>query len=122
MATNHRTNTPHHVMEFIYLRYTVVLVYGVYKYTTVDINTPYRRFKLILWWFFAVIYVVYATDFLICIYRYMSTVFYICIYTYISHPYFYTYIHSYIDTYICFFKALHIDHTRVHHELHDRHP
>nr|DAM64240.1 MAG TPA: hypothetical protein [Caudoviricetes sp.] len=29
----------------IYLRSTVVLIYWVYKYTTVDVNTPYRRFK-----------------------------------------------------------------------------
>ena len=83
MALNHTIQPPHHTIELIYLRSTVVLVYGVYKYTTVDVNTPYRRFKLILWWFFAVIYVVYATDFFICIY--------LCVYVhgilYIIHIY-----------------------------------
>lgn len=92
-VTNHRTNTPHHVMELIYLRSTVVFIYGVYKYTTVDINTPYRRFKLILWWFFLLLYMCYSPRIFsfVYIYMYMSTVFYICIYTYISPLFLYIY-------------------------------
>ena len=110
-------------IELIYLRSTVVLVYWVYKYTTVDVNAPYKRFKRIIVVIFVVIYVLFSTDFsFVYIYMYMSTVFYICIYTYISHPYFYMYMCSYIDTYICFFKALHIDRTHVRHDLRDRHP
>lgn len=108
-------------VELIYLRSVVVLFCGVYKYTTVDVNTPYRRFKCIVVVIFVVIYVLVSTDFsFVYIYMYMSTVFYICIYTYISHPYFYMYMCSYIDTYICFFKALHIDRTCVRHDLPDR--
>lgn len=64
--------------EFIYLRSTVVLICWVYKYTTVDINTPYRRFKCIVVVIFVIIYVLFSTDFLfVYIYVYMSTVFYI---------------------------------------------
>ena len=107
-------------IELIYLRSTVVFAYGVYKYTTVDVNTPYRRFKSILWWFFTVIYVVYATDFYICIYLYVYVHGILPIDTYVSHPYFYMYMCSYIDTYICFFKALHIDRSCVRHDLRDR--
>lgn len=68
--------------ELIYLRSTVVFVYVVYKYTTVDINTPYRRFKLILWWFFLLLYMWYSPRIFsfVYIYMYMSTVFYIHIY------------------------------------------
>lgn len=106
--------------ELIYLRSTVVFAYGVYEYTTVDINTPYRRFKCIVVVIFVVVYVVYSTDFsFVYIYVYMSTVFYMCIYTYISHPFFYMYMCSYIDTYVCFFKALHIDRSCVRHDLRD---
>lgn len=107
--------------EFIYLRYTVVLICGVYKYTIVDIDTPYRRFRCIVVVIFVVIYVLFSTDFFICIYLYVNVhgilYMYICIY--ISHL---LYMCSYIDTYICFFKALHIDRTHVRHDLPDRHP
>lgn len=106
--------------ELIYLRSTVVLICWVYKYTTMDINTPYRRFKSILWWFFVIIYVLYSTDFFIYIYLYVYIHGILPVDTYISHPYFYMYLCSYIDTYICFFKALHIDRTCVRHKLHDR--
>jgi hypothetical protein len=107
-------------IELIYLRSTVVLICVVYKYTTVDINTPYIRFKCIVVVIFVVIYVLFSTDFsFVYIYMYMSTVFYICIYTYIS-PIFYMYMCSYINTYVCFFKALHIDRTHVRHDLRDR--
>ena len=112
-------------LKFIYLRYTVVLICVVYKYTAVDINTPYRRFKPILWCFL-LSYMWYTPRIFsfVYIYMYMSTVFYIYIYIYIyiSHPYFYMYMCSYIDTYICFFKALHIDRSCVRHDLRDRHP
>lgn len=96
-------------LKFIYLRYTVVLICGVYKCTTVDIYTPYRRFESILWWFL-LLYMLYTPRIFsfVYIYMYMSTVFYICIYTYISHPYFYMYIRSYIDTYVCFFSRHYI--------------
>ena len=103
---------PHHTMKFIYLRCTVVFTYGVYKYTTVDINTPYKRFKSILWWFLLFIYMILSTDFYICICRYMSTVFYICIYTYISHPFFIC-IYVYILIYIFVFSRHYILTARV---------
>lgn len=108
-------------IELIYLRSAVVLVYGVYKYTTVDINTPYRRFKCIVVVIFVVIYVLFSTDFF-HLYIFMCICPRYFIYTYISHPYFYMYMCSYIDTYICFFKALHIDRSCVRHDLPDRHP
>lgn len=111
---------PHHSMKFIYLHCTVVFTYWVYKHTTVDFNTPYKRFKSILRWFLLFIYMVYSTDFYICIYLYVYVHGIFSIYTYISHPYFYTYIRSYINTYVCFFKALHIDRTCVRHDLQDR--
>lgn len=109
-------------LKFIYLRYAVVLICGVYKYTAVDIDTPYRRFKGIVVVIFVVIYVLFSTDFFICIYLYVNVhgILYMYRYIYISHPYFYMYMCSYIDTYICFFKALHIDRSCVHHDLPDR--
>ena len=107
-------------IEFIYLRSTVVLTCWVYKYTTVDINIPYRRFRCIVVVIFVVVYVLFSTDFFICIYLYVYVHGILYMYTYISHPYFYMYMCSYIDTYICFFKALHIDRTCVRHDLPDR--
>lgn len=105
-------------LKFIYLRYTVVFVYGVYKYTTVDVNAPYKRFKCIVVVIFVVIYVLFSTDFFICIYLcvYVHGILYMYIYLYISPL---LYMCSYIDTYICFFKALHIDRTHVRHDLRD---
>lgn len=108
-------------IELIYLRSTVVLVYGVYKYTTVDVNAPYKRFKCIIVVIFVVIYMLFSTDFFICIYLYVNVhgILYMYIYIYLTHL---LYMCSYIDTYICFFKALHIDRTHVRHDLPDRHP
>lgn len=108
-------------IELIYLRSTVVLICVVYKYTTVDINTPYIRFKCIVVVIFVVIYVLFSTDFFICIYLYVYVhgILHGYIYIYIS-PIFYMYMCSYIDTYVCFFKALHIDRTHVRHDLRDR--
>lgn len=120
MVFNHTIQPPHHATELIYLRSTVALCYWVYKYTTVDINTPYRRFKCIVVVIFVVIYVLLSTDFFICIYLYVYVHGILPIDTYIYHPYFYMYMCSYIDTYICFFKALHIDRTCVRHDLRDR--
>lgn len=57
--------------ELIYLRSTVALVYVIYKYTTVDIDTPYRRFRCTVVVIFVVIYVLFSTDFFICIYLYV---------------------------------------------------
>lgn len=83
-------------IELIYLRSTVVFVYGVYKHTTVDIDTPYKRFKCIVVVIFVVIYMLFSTDFLFAyIYIYMSTVFYICVYTYISPLFLYVYVFIY---------------------------
>lgn len=72
-------------LKFIYLRYTVVLICVVYKYTAVDINTPYRRFKPILWCFL-LSYMWYTPRIFsfVYIYMYMSTVFYIYIYIYLT--------------------------------------
>ena len=106
--------------ELIYLRSAVVLICGVYKYTTVDIDTPYRRFRCIVVVIFVAIYVLLSTDFYICIYLYVYVHGILPIDTYISHPYFYMYMCSYIDAYICFFKALHIDRSCVRHDLPDR--
>ena len=108
-------------IELIYLRSTVVFTYGVYKYTTVDINAPYKRFKSILWWFLLFVYMILSTDFYICIYLYVYVhgILHMYIYIYIS-PIFYMYIRLYIDTYVCFFKALHIDRSCVRHDLPDR--
>lgn len=93
MAFNHTIQPPHHISKFIYLRSTVALYYWVYKYTSVDINTPYRRFKCIVVGIFVIIYIVYAT------------VFYICIITYICLRYFtYLYIHMYLTPiFICIY-------------------
>lgn len=89
--------------------------------TTVDINTPYRRFKCIVVVIFVVIYVLLSTDFFICIYLYVYVHGILHMYIYICiSPIFYMYMCSYIDTYICFFKALHIDRTHVRHDLRDR--
>ena len=107
-------------IELIYLRSTVVLICVVYKYTTVDINTPYRRFKCIVVVIFVVIYVLFSTDFFICIYLYVYVhdILHIYIHIYLTH--FYTYKRSYIDTCVCFFKLLHIDRSCVRHDLRDR--
>lgn len=72
--------------EFIYLRYTVVLICVVYKYTTVDIDTPYRRFRCIVVVIFVVIYVLFSTDFFICIYLYVYVhgILYMYIYIYLT--------------------------------------
>lgn len=75
-------------LKFIYLRYTVVLICGVYKYTTVDIDTPYRRFRCIVVVIFVVVYVLFSTDFFICIYLYVYVHGILPIDTYISHPFF----------------------------------
>lgn len=98
--TKHMFIRPHHTIKFIYLRCTVVFTYGVYKYTTVDINTPYKRFKSILWWFLLFIYMVYSTDFYICICRYMSTVFYICIHIYLTPIFIHIYVHILIYIFV----------------------
>jgi len=84
-------------IKLIYLRSTVVLVYGVYKYTTVDIDTPYRRFKSIVVVIFVVIYVLFSTDFFICIYLYVYVhgIIYIYIYIYISPLFLYVYVFIY---------------------------
>lgn len=86
---NHRIT----FIELIYLRSTVVLICWVYKYTTVDINTPYRRFKCIVVVIFVVICVVYSTDFFICIYLYVYVhgILYMYIYLYISPLFLYVY-------------------------------
>lgn len=83
--------------EFIYLRSTVVLICVVYKYTTVDINTPYRRFGCIVVVIFVVIYVVFSTDFSICIYLYVYVhgIIYIYICIYISPLFLYVYVFIY---------------------------
>lgn len=65
---------------------------------------------------FVVIYVLLSTDFFICIYLYVYVHGILPVDTYISHPYFYMYMCSYIDTYICFFKALHTDRSCVRHD------
>lgn len=77
--------------ELIYLRSVVVLVYGVYKYTAVDVNTPYRRFKLILWCF------------LLLYMWYTPRIFYLYIFICICPRYFiYVYIHIYLTPiFIC---------------------
>ena len=107
--------------ELIYSRSTVVLVYWVYKYTTVDIYTPYRRFKCIVVVIFVVIYVLLSTDFFhLYIFMCICPRYFIYVYIHISHPYFYMCMCSYIDTLICFFKALHIDRSCVRHDLRDR--
>nr|DAT71524.1 MAG TPA: hypothetical protein [Caudoviricetes sp.] len=84
---------PHHLMKFIYLHCTVVFTYVVYKYTTVDINTPYKRFKSILRWFLLFIYMILSTDFYICIYLYVYVhgILYMYIYIYISPLFLYIY-------------------------------
>ena len=84
-------------LKFIYLRYTVVFVYWVYKYTTVDINTPYRRFKCIVVVIFVVIYVLLSTDFFICIYLYVYVhgILHMYIYIYISPHFLYIYVFIY---------------------------
>ena len=94
-------------IELIYLRSAVVLVYWVYKYTTVDVNTPYRRFKCIIVGFFVIIYVLYATDFFICIYLYVYIhgILHMYIYIYLSHL---LYIHSYILIHIFVFSRHYI--------------
>lgn len=99
--------------EFIYLRSTVVFAYGVYKYTTVDVNTPYRRFKSILWWFFTVIYVVYATDFFICIYLYVYIhgILYMYIYIYLTPIFICICVHILIH--VCVFSSYYILTARV---------
>lgn len=83
--------------EFIYLRSTVVLICGVYKYTTVDIDTPYRQFRCIVVVIFVVVYVLFSTDFFICIYLYVYVhgilYMYICIY--ISPLFLYVYVFIY---------------------------
>lgn len=106
---------PHHTMKFIYLRCTVAFTYGVYKYTTVDINTPYKRFKSILWWFLLFIYMILSTDFYICIYLYVYVhgISYMYIYICIS-PIFYMYIRLYIDTYVCFLGITYWPHVCSH--------
>ena len=73
-------------IELIYLRSTVVLICVVYKYTTVDINTPYIRFKCIVVVIFVVIYVLFSTDFFICIYLYVYVhgILYMYIYIYLT--------------------------------------
>lgn len=73
-------------LKFIYLRYAVVLICGVYKYTAVDIDTPYRRFKGIVVVIFVVIYVLFSTDFFICIYLYVYVhgILYMYIYIYLT--------------------------------------
>lgn len=92
---------PHHTMKFIYLRYTVAFTYGVYQYTTVDINTPYKRFKSILWWFLLSIYMIYSTDFYIHIYLYVYVHGILHIYTHIYfHLFFYTYNHILIHIFV----------------------
>jgi hypothetical protein len=77
---NHRIT----FIELIYLRSAVVLVYGVYKYTTVDVNAPYRRFECIVVVIFVVIYVLFSTDFFICIYLYICPRYFIFVYIHIS--------------------------------------
>lgn len=109
-------------IKLIYLRSTVVLVYGVHKYTTVDVNAPYKRFEYIV----VVIFCYYICGirhgfFHLYIFICICPRYFIYVYIHISHPYFYMYMCSYIDTYICFFKALHIDRTHVRHDLPDRH-
>lgn len=80
-------------IELIYLRSTVVLVYGVYKYTTVDVNAPYKRFKCIIVVIFVIIYMLFSTDFFICIYSYVYIhgILYMYIYIYISPLFLYVY-------------------------------
>lgn len=86
-------------LKFIYLRSTVVLICGVYKYTAVDIYTPYRRFRCIVVVIFVVIYVLFSTDFFICIY--------LCVYVHgilsIIHIYF-----TPIFICICVYILIHI--------------
>ena len=62
---------------------------------------------------------VYLMGFFIYVYMYSPPIFiYVYIHIYLTH--FYTYIFIYIDTYVCFFKALHIDRPRDHNRLQDR--
>ena len=79
---NHRIT----FIELIYWRSAVVLICGVYKYTTVDIDTSYRRFKCIVVVIFVVIYVLFSTDFFICIYLYVNVhgILYMYIYIYLT--------------------------------------
>lgn len=114
---NHRIT----FIELIYLRSTVVFVYWVYKYTTVDVNTSYKRFICIVVVISVVIYVLFSTDFFICIYlyAYVHGILYMYIYIYLTPIFICICVHILIHIFV-FFKALHIDRTRVHHELHDR--
>ena len=81
-------------IKLIYLRSAVVLVYGVYKYTTMDVNAPYKRFKCIVVVIFVVIYVLFSTDFFIYIYLYVyfHGTLYMYIYIYISPHFLYIYV------------------------------
>ena len=105
---NHRIMS----IELIYLRYTVVLICGVYEYTTVDINTPYKRFKSILWWFFVAIYVLFSTDFFICIYLYVYVHDILHIYIYVLPPIFIC-IYVHILIHMCVFSSHYILTARV---------
>lgn len=80
--------------------------------TTVDFNTPYRRFKCIVVGIFIAIYMIYVTDFYIYIYLYVYVhgILYMYIYIYISPL---LYIHSYIDTYVLVFSSHYILTARV---------
>ena len=99
-------------IELIYLRSTVGLICVVYKYTTVDVNAPYRRFKSILRCFL-LLYMWYTPRIFsfVYIYMYMSTVFYTCIYTYISHPFLYVYVFIYWYIYLFFQGITYWPHT-----------
>lgn len=88
--------------ELIYLRSTVVLAYGVYKYTTVDVNAPYKRFKCIVVVIFAVTYVLFSTDFFICIYLYVYVhgILYMYIHMYLTPIFIHIYVHILIHIFV----------------------
>lgn len=106
-------------IKFIYLRFAVGFVCCVHVYTSVDFLCPYRRFKrIILHGIFKYIYV-YPWIF-IYVYVYSPPIFiYVYIHIYLTH-FLHMCIHIFYYTYVCFFKALHIDHLLVRNRQQDR--
>lgn len=122
MALNHTIQPPHHIHRtHLFAFYGGFGLCGIQIYLRGCKHTVWTILMHCRGIFCCYICVILHGFFHLYIFIWICPRYFIYVYIHIYlTPIFYMYIRSCIDTYICFFKALHIDRTRVRHDLRDR--